>query len=108
MNIPKQFLIKGKLWKVEYKWGLHDHEVCAGFCDGLCDFDLKTIFIRREVPVEQKFGIFMHELIHATLHECHLHENGGVDGILEEVLCEGITDVITSLFTLRFKRVRSK
>lgn len=101
MKIPKEFYIKGKLWRVEYKWRLHDPE--HGLCNGLCDFDARTIYIDRLIPKEDKAGVFLHEYIHAVLHEAHLHESGGIAGIIEEVVCASISEAFTSNFNLKWK-----
>jgi hypothetical protein len=102
MNIPKSFHIKGKLWTVEYKWGLRDE---GDLVDGLCVFTDRTIYLRRELLKEEKPMAFLHELIHAVLYECHLHQAGGLSDESEEIICDGVADVLTTLFTMRFKRV---
>lgn len=100
-KIPKEFYIKGKLWRVEYKWRLEENGI--GKCDGLCEFSERVIYLDRLLPKDQKPKVFLHEYTHAVLHEAHLHENGGLDGILEEVVCESIADALTENFNLRWK-----
>lgn len=94
-------MIKGHLWKVEYKWRLHDPTI--GACNGLCDFPTKTILIDRLLAKEEKWQVFLHELTHAILHEAHLHEDGGVDGFAEEVICSSVADVFNQLFLFRWR-----
>ncbi|MNJ94807.1 hypothetical protein D3C87_125100 [compost metagenome] len=102
MKIPKEFYIKGKLWTVEYKWRLEEPGI--GKCDGLCDFTLRVIYLDRLISKEDKVRVFLHEYTHALIHEAHLHEAGGIDGILEEVLCESVADGILENFILKWKR----
>lgn len=102
MKIPKEFLIKGKTWKVEYKWRLHDDN--HGACNGLTDPATRTIYLDKMLPKVEKPGVFLHELNHAILHEAHLHESGGVDGFVEEAIVSSIADVYMSLFDLKWKR----
>lgn len=102
MKIPKTIKIKGKPWSIEYKWRLHDET--HGLCDGLCDPSTRTIFLDRLLPKEDKPTVFLHELIHAILHEAHLHEAGGVDGFVEEAICSSVADCFMDLFELKLKR----
>ena len=106
MNIPSTFYIKGKLWTVEYKWGLRgDDEVLL---DGQCVTENRTIQIDRGIPKRDKWLVFLHEFIHAVLHESHV---SGLDGsageFLEEIICESVANVLNDCFTIRWKR-RSK
>lgn len=103
MRIRKEFEIKGKPWRVEYKWGLREN---GELLEGLCDFENRTIFLRREISKADKWAAFLHELIHATLRESHV--TGGSDGAIDEVnegiICEALPDVLNSLFNFRWKR----
>jgi len=102
MNLKKTFPVKGKLWTLEYKWRLTDDD--GNPVDGLCDPANRIIYIDRLLPKEQKFSTFIHELFHATFHEAHLGEDGGIDGFAEEVVCSSATDTVLTLFNLRWKR----
>lgn len=101
-KIPTEFEVKGKTWKVEYKWRLEEPGI--GQCNGLCDFSKRTIYIDRLLPKEDKPKVFLHELGHAILHEAHLHEQGGIDGIVEEVAVDAYADTLISLFDLKWRR----
>lgn len=104
MKIKKEFLIKGKQWKVEYRWGLRDES--GHLCEGICDFESRTIFLRREISIEDKWLAFLHELIHATLRESHVtgSSDGAIDLVNEGIICEAFSDVLNSLFKFRWKR----
>lgn len=102
MKIKNSFLIKGKEWRVVYKWNLHDP--IHGHCHGICDPTERIIYLNRLDDAETKQRAFMHELFHAVAYECHATEAGGVDGFLGEVLAEGQTDVLLDLFELKWRR----
>jgi hypothetical protein len=101
LKIPKEIKIKGKTWKIEYKWNLnHGGEVL----DGECDPNTRTIYIRRELTKEEKPAIFLHEFLHAVFYEAHLSYNDGwVDTLIEEVMCDSIQSALLDGFTLRPK-----
>lgn len=104
MRIPKKFKLKGKEWKVEYKWNLMDE---GEKMDGLCQMQERTILIERSMPRDEKWPVFLHELVHAILFEAHI---SGLDGpageLLEEVICEAIANGMNDLFSIRWKRSR--
>lgn len=103
MKIPKTFKLKGKDWNVEYKWNLRDVE--GDKMDGLCLNGKRTIQIDRAMPREEKWTVFLHELVHAVVFEAHI---SGLDGpageLLEEVLCDSIASDFDSLFNFKWKR----
>jgi len=110
VNIPKEFRIKGKRWRVEYKWNLFDRGDDGNIkCDGLCDPEYRVIYIDRAIPRVEKWPVFLHELIHAILFEAHI---SGLDGpagsMLEEVICESIATSFDDLFRIRWKRQKKK
>lgn len=101
MKIPSEISVKGKLWHISYKWGLQDQ---GEIVDGLCEVSIRQIYIRRELKREEKWPIFLHELVHAILFEAHLSEDGGISGFPEEVVCSAVADVFSTLFNMRLKR----
>jgi len=104
VNIPKEFKIKGKTWRVEYVWRLkHDD---GEDCDGLCRPSDRTILLKHGLK-DEKWITFLHEYVHAVLYEAHItaHE-GGIDGIVEEVVCDAVADALDNNFTFRWKRQR--
>lgn len=105
MRIPKEFTIKGKTWKVEYKWGLKSGNEMI---DGLCDPNERTIFIRRELLKDEKPHIFLHEFFHAVFFEAHLSYNDGwVPDLVEEIICDALALSIKENFKLRPYRSQS-
>ena len=104
MKIPKEFVLKGKLWSVRYIWGLRDEGVK---CDGLCLLHDREILLERGLAKEDKPEVFLHEFIHAVLHECHISGLDGVAGeFVEEVICDSLSSVLVDSFTMRWKRRR--
>lgn len=102
MKIRKHYLIKGKEWTTEFRWSLKASD--GERVRGLCDYSTRTIYLDRLMAAEEKEEVFMHELIHAALFEAHLNEGSGLGGETEEIVCDAISDLLTTLFTLRWKR----
>lgn len=106
MRIPKSFYLKGHKWVVEYKWGLRGDDNAK--LDGQCVRKDRIIQIERSLPREEKWPVFLHEFMHASLFELHVTDlDGGVDGFLEEVICEGLSRIMSDSFRIRWKRKRS-
>lgn len=100
-RIPSYFFIKGKRWRVEYKWGLRSGNEII---DGLMDPNTRTIFIRRELSRDEKPAVFLHEFFHAVFFEAHLSYNDGwVDNLVEEVMCDALQSTVLDNFVLRIK-----
>lgn len=102
MNLRKEFYVKGKEWRLEYRWSLKAPD--GERVRGLCDFDSRTIYLDRLVLKEEKWSVFLHELVHAILYEAHLHDGTGLELNTEEIICEAMTDALENLFTMRWKR----
>lgn len=100
MRVPKSILIKGKRWKVNYKWNLRDDDNHP--CDGLCEYKIRTIWIDRALPKAERPQTFLHEIIHALIYELHL--NTSLPSEVEEVLAEGISQYLFEIFNMRLKR----
>ncbi len=102
MRIPKEFRLKGHNWSVEYKWNLHDGNEKM---DGLCLMTRRVIQLDRGMSRDEKWPVFLHELVHAILFEAHV---SGLDGpageLLEEVICDAIAGDFSDLFNFRWKR----
>lgn len=99
-GIPAVFSIKGRFWTVIIKKDLYYAEI--GAVNGLCSYSDKTIYLDESLSPVERLRVFIHELVHATIHECHLNEAGGIQPIVEEILCSGLADVIvTDLMKLK-------
>ena len=103
MRIPKEFYLKGKHWTVEYKWNLRASD--GEKMDGLCIVTERVIQLDRAMPREEKWPVFLHELVHAIIFEAHI---SGLDGeageFIEEVICDAIAGDFDDLFNFRWKR----
>lgn len=104
-NIRRNFKIKGKEWRVLYACNLTHPE--HGPCHGDTNPEARTITLDRSLPIDVKFRTFIHELIHAIHYEIHATEAYGVEGMLGELIAEGTTDVMMSLFDLEWKGRRA-
>lgn len=101
MRIPKEFIIRGETWRVEYKWRLTYRNSPVV---GLCDPDIRTIFIDRSLSKEEKWWTFVHEFIHAVLDEYKLGINSKIPyrKLLDEHE-EEIIQALESEFKSNFK-----
>lgn len=99
MKIPSSIMIKGNKWfvKVKKNLKLDDDSV-----NGLCDPDVNTIFLDSELKDTERLRVYLHELVHAILHDAHISgHKGGVDGIVEEVICDAISIEFLRLFEIK-------
>jgi Zn-dependent peptidase ImmA (M78 family) len=97
MELPKQFRLKGKLWKVVLvKQLVHED---GTKCYGICDTDTRVIHIEKNLNPAERFNAFLHELCHAMIHEAHIDETL-LDGKIEEILCEAFADIFTHDFDI--------
>lgn len=101
IRIPGRLYIKGKEWKVVYKWNLR---LEGAKVDGYCEAATRTIYLDKALDPMEKLLAFLHELGHAILHEAHMGEAGGIDGFQEEVVVAAFADYFANNFTLKFKK----
>ncbi len=97
MKVPREFLLKGKLWTTRYTRGMSS--------DGNTNQITRTIDLRWELSKEEKLETFIHEFVHASLFELHL--SGPSDALpekTEEIICTGLADIICSTFELKLKK----
>lgn len=100
MKIPKQFSIKGKLWKVRHRKTLPGTEMET---QGLCVYDKRTILLLRGLSEKEIPTVLYHEMVHACLHEAHLNPNSGLTPSLEEIICDSVADLMATMFDLKEK-----
>jgi Zn-dependent peptidase ImmA (M78 family) len=104
LRIPTKFELKGKVWRVKYKPNLSFGDTP---CDGLCNFGKRTIYLERSLPKDARQATFLHELFHALIFEAHVAPGTRFSEGVEEVLCEAFADVMTTMFTLKWRRQRA-
>ncbi len=103
MRIPRQFKLKGKRWNVKYVPELKADD--GDGCDGLCDFDTRTITLDASLRGRKKRETFLHELFHVVIHEAHINRGVRFSDGLEEVLCDAFSDLMTTSFShLKWKK----
>ncbi len=102
MRIPRQFKLKGKLWKVTYEPNLKADD--NSLCDGLCDFDTRTVVLDSALKGRKKKSVFLHELFHVLIHEAHINPGVRFSGGLEEVLADAFADLLITSFSLKWKK----
>ena len=103
LPFPTKFNIEGADWKVKLKRSLLDDS--GNECRGLTDVSKRTIYLERDLPEKELLWVFWHEYMHAVLHESSVTGNdGGLDGIVEEIICDKFANAMTRDKTVTWKR----
>lgn len=70
-EVPRQFKLNGNTWRIRFVRVIEppreDRETL-----GLCDPNIKTIFIRQRQTVKDRKNVIFHELIHAAEFEFNI------------------------------------
>lgn len=93
--------IKGNEWKVRRAKSLHDDY--GNECYGICDYNIKTIFVRTKLSKDLERLVFIHEVLHAAMSELHLD----IDYTSDEVLADGLSTILDGLFDIRLKNSKT-
>jgi len=100
MRIRKEFHVKGKLWRVEYKWRLVDDNGVQ--LDGLCVPADRVIYLCHGLG-DRKELIFLHELGHAIVSE-YGFGSAGLEPLFEEMLVHAFAMELLEMFQFRWRR----
>jgi len=73
-------------------------------CDGICNPTTRTISLKHGLSKEDKAKTFIHELMHAVWFESHITNDDIKLDFIEELLCESTSDILTSLFDLKWRK----
>ncbi len=104
---PLTFHIQGAKWKVKLCKSVKDEE--GHECRGLTDVSKRLIQIEAGLPESETEWVFWHEYCHALLHEASVVGNdGGLDLIVEEIICDHFANAMTRDKTIKWKRRRKK
>lgn len=106
MRIPKIFHIENFSWPVSYKWNLRYGKTKV---DGLCEFDKTQVLIERSSEREEKFWIFVHEFLHATLHSYDVGQRASKRALThdqEEHIVSAIEKELRANFKMNWKHKR--
>jgi hypothetical protein len=101
MKLPKEQLVKDKLWQIAYRWRL---TLRGKPVDGLCEYKTRTIWIDRSLDEQAKSAAFLHEFLHALLWEHDLGHNASKNAIsleLEEQIVSAIETELLASYKLR-------
>lgn len=99
MKLMKEFYIKDKLWRLEFKRAFTE--------DGLADQTNRVITLRHEIPKAEKPETFLHEFFHGCFFELHLSGPSGVlSPEIEEIMCAGLAHIFINTFDLKWKKRR--
>lgn len=64
---------------------------------GMTDPNTRTIYVDCTMPKEEISKTFLHEVTHAIMHEAHLHNDGWVEPLIEEVICDAVAEGVLEL-----------
>ena len=104
---PKSVWIKGSEWRIKTKTRLTHPDGTR--CDGICDYDNKVIYLSNGLVFRRRLHTFIHEWLHAVFFELHVTDHeGGVGGILEEVLCDGVSAALMEMGEIKFLGARAR
>jgi len=101
MKLPNSFKYKGRSWKVIQEKNLHADD--GAKCMGLCDTDLRTIYIESSLSKKEKARVFLHELFHALVHETHIPPNIVLSEDIEDILAEAFADIFETLLKVGWR-----
>lgn len=96
MRLPRQFTFNGKTWRIKVEADLHHDDGTK--CFGLCDLDLRVIYLDAKLKGKKRDSILFHELFHVLIHESHINPGVRFSNGVEEVLCDAFADMQTTLF----------
>lgn len=99
MKVPKQVIVKGKTYSVQLKENInHDgHD-----CDGLMDPSAYTISIVKSLRARDLKQTFLHEWLHAILHESGISVTS-VEPDNIEIIVENISNELMDKMHLKWK-----
>jgi len=102
-----KFDIQGATWRVKVCKRIKAED--GTHCSGLTDVDSRTIRIESGLARPDMEWVFWHEYCHALLHEASVVGNdGGLDLIVEEIICDHFANAMTRDKTIKWKRRRKK
>jgi Zn-dependent peptidase ImmA (M78 family) len=96
MKVPREFAVRGSIWRVEYKWNLTYNKQHV---DGLTDPVNRIVFIDRSLTKEEKYWAFIHEWLHVVLEVYEIGHNSKKISYNAE---ESIVSVLESELKLNF------
>ena len=94
MKIPRKVTIKGKEWRIMWRKRILDD--FGNECHGLCVSSQRKILLEKGMNRKQQKVVFLHELNHAILYECHVD----LASDIEEIVVQGLAQVYAELFQL--------
>ncbi len=95
MKLPKSFVYKGHTWTIKIVSNLiHDDRTK---CDGICDTDLRVVYIDKDLSSKAKTQAFLHELFHVLIHETHIPLDAPFTETVEDIVAEAFSDMLCTL-----------
>jgi hypothetical protein len=85
-RLPKKVKIKGVVYKVQVVEDLRDDD--GVLCDGLHCPKTHTISVAKDTKGQYRRRVFIHEVFHGYVYECHLREV--ISSEVEELIVEAL------------------
>ncbi len=102
MKLPKSFTYKGHVWKIVQTKNLVHEDGTK--CDGICDTDLRTIYLEKTLVSAKKQFAFFHELQHVVVHESHIPLDAPFTESIEDILAEAFAELLTTVFKVSWRK----
>lgn len=104
MKIPTKIFIEGKEWTITRKWRI---EQDGESLDGLCVFSKRQILVVHGLKEDEAFHAFIHEYLHAVLHERGYYLTSRTSDA-EELIVHALQKELCESFVLKPRKHRSK
>lgn len=98
--LPKKITICNHEWDIKRVSDLKDDDGHPAY--GLCEYELRTIYIDQDLKGVKRNTTFMHELFHAIIHEYSINQ-AKLSSDLEEVICDVFSNFLIDNFYWRTK-----
>lgn len=95
MKIPSHTTILGKKLKVLFKSQKYISQKIGLNAQGYLDWHKKTIYILDELPQDEAFITYVHEVVHASHFITGLNQI--IDPATQEILCEVTANMVCDL-----------
>lgn len=99
MKLPKHITIKGQTYRVAKEDSLKDED--GNELIGECSYEKKTISVEAGLGKALEAEVFVHECLHALIHECHFE----LDKVREEEIINAVCGFLFRHFRLKLVRI---
>jgi len=98
-KLLKKVQVFGEIYSINYQNLLFEN---GELCFGTCCTKTKTITIEKNLDQDERQITFLHEFIHAIIHESGLNTTS-LSSDVQEVICENIAKQLVKRFEILWK-----